>query len=409
MICSALYFILNRPDLSRIDNKADTMSIMVKKLYKNGSFLYKMNLIAGRNGLENLVKWVHIIEDDNATSFLHGNELVFTAGIMNQNEHWLLHFVQKLYKAETSAFVINVGPHIEEIPDEVIDFCNEVNLPLFTIPWETRMVDMTRDFCHRIMNNEHMQSNTATTIKNILFGVGDMETQILQLERFGYQRDSRLCFVSVMAQDKSSQVDENRDALIKIAEIAAKRISELFIMFSYKDYQILVLVNYTDADIKMFVDGFLNLAAQKARGWTFHMGISSNQMGVKNQKENFEKAMSAMKMAKKRKELYCLYDKLGIFKVLYAVSDKSVLREYYKNVVGKLETYDRENGTTLTNMLLAYLENNGSLQMVSEKQYVHRNTVTNQLKKIEEITGYNPFNLDDKVKLSMAFYIKEIL
>ena len=385
------------------------MSIMVKKLYKNGSFLYKMNLISGKDGLENLVKWVHIIEDDNATSFLHGNELVFTAGIMNHSEHWLLQFVQKLHKAETSAFVVNIGPHIKEIPDEVIDFCNEVNLPLFTIPWETRMVDMTRDFCHRIKNNEHMQSNTATTIKNILFGVGDLETQMLQLERFGYQRDSRFCFVSVITQDKSPRADENKDALVKIAEIAAKRISELFIMFSYKEYQILVLVNYTDADIKLFVDGFLSLASQKTRGWTFHLGISSNQMGVKNQKENFEKALSAMKMAKKRKELYCFYDKLGIFKVLYAVSDKSVLREYYKSVVGKLETYDRENGTTLTSMLLAYLENNGSLQMVSEKQYVHRNTVTNQLKKIEEITGYNPFNLDDKVKLSMAFYIKEIL
>ncbi len=385
------------------------MSVMVKKLYNNGSFLYKMNLIAGRNGLENLVKWVHIIEDDNATSFLHGNELVFTAGILSRSEHWLLNFVQKLHKAETSAVVVNTGPHIKEIPDEVIEYCDEVGLPLFTIPWETRMVDMTRDFCHRIMNNEHMQSNTATTIKNILFGVGDLETQILQLERFGYQRDSRFCFVSLITHDKSPRVDENKDTLIKIAEIVAKRISEMFILFSYKEYQILVLVNYSDADIKIFIDSFMNLAAQKAREWTFHLGISSNQMGVKNQKENFEKAMSAMKMAKKRQELYCYYDKLGIFKVLYAVSDKSVLLEFYNNMVGKLETYDRENGTMLTGMLLAYLENNGSLQLVSEKQFVHRNTVTNQLKRIEEITGYNPFNLDDKVKFSMAFYIKEIL
>lgn len=385
------------------------MSVTVKKLYKNGSFLYKMDLIAGRNGLENLVKWVHIIEDDNATSFLHGNELVFTAGIMSQSEHWLLKFAQRLHEAGTSAFVINIGPHIQEISKEVIAYCNEVNMPLFTIPWETRMVDMTRDFCHRIMNNEHVQSNTATTIKNIIFGVGDMDTQILQLERFGYQRDSRFCFVSIMTQDKSANTDENKDMLAKTAEVMAKRISELFITFSYKEYLILVLVNYTDAEIKAFVDGFLNMATPKARGWEMHVGASSNQMGIYNQKMNFEKALSAMKMAKKRKELCSYYDKLGIFKVLYAVSDKAVLREYYKSVVGKLETYDRENGTQLTGMLRTYLDNNGSLQIVSEKQYVHRNTVTNQLKKVEEITGYNPFNLDDKVRLCMAFYIKEIL
>ncbi len=379
------------------------MSIMVKKLYKNGAFLYKMNLIAGKNGLINLVNWVHIIEDDNATSFLHGNELVFTAGILNHNEKWLLDFARKLFEAGTSAFVINIGPHIKEIPKEVIDYCNEVNMPLFTIPWETRMVDMTRDFCHRIMNNEHVESNAATTIKNIIFNVGDIDTQILQMERYGYQRDSRFCFISIMANE------DDKDDLGKIAEIAAKTRQELFVSFSYKDFLILVLVNYTDAEISVFVEEYLRLAAQKTGGSGLHIGVSSNQTGIYNQKKNFEKALSAMKMARKRKEPCSFYDKLGIYKVLYAVGDKAVLRDYYKNVIGKLEAYDRENKTQLTGMLRTYLENNGSLQMVSEKLFVHRNTVTNQLKKIEEITGYSPLDLEDKVKFFMAFYIKEIL
>jgi DNA-binding PucR family transcriptional regulator len=139
------------------------------------------------------------------------------------------------------------------------------------------------------------------------------------------------------------------------------------------------------------------------------MGISSNQMGIYNQKTNFDKALSAMEMAKTRGQTYCYYDELGIYKVLYAVNEKTVLREYYKEVIGNLENYDRENATDLTGMLRAYLENNGSLQTVAEKQFVHRNTVTNQLKKIEEITGLNPLELEDKVILSLAFYVKQIL
>jgi sugar diacid utilization regulator len=35
--------------------------------------------------------------------------------------------------------------------------------------------------------------------------------------------------------------------------------------------------------------------------------------------------------------------------------------------------------------------------------------VTNSLKRIEGITGYNPLDLEDKVKLSMGFYIADIL
>ncbi len=386
------------------------MSIMVKKLYKNGSFLYKMNLVAGQNGLSNLVQWVHIIEDDSATSFLHGNELVFTAGIMNQSEHWLLRFAQKLFDVGTSAFVVNIGPHIDKIPGEVIEYCNDVGMPLFTIPWETRMVDMTRDFCHRIMDNEHVENNTATTIKNIIFNVGDIDTQVLQMERYGYQRDNTFCFVNIAACDADGRdSDEYKDAVKRIAEAVAKKFHELFITFSYKDSLILVLVNYKNEEVHEFVKEFIAAALQKAKGWSLHMGISSNKMGIYDQKANFEKALYAIETAKRRGELVNYYDKLGIYKLLYAVNDKSVLREFYKNAVRKIETYDRENGTQLIDMLKTYLQNNGSLQLVSEKQFVHRNTVTNQLKKIEEITGLNPFDLEDKVSFILAFYIQEIL
>jgi len=386
------------------------MAITVKKLYKNGSFLYKMNLIAGREGLENLVKWVHIIEDDNATSFLHGNELVFTAGILNHSENWLLQFAKKLYEAGTSAFVVNIGPHITEIPAGVAAYCNEVNMPLFTIPWETRMVDMTRDFCHRIMNNEHVQNNTASAIKNIIFGVGDMETQVLQLERYGYQRDSRFCFISLMTEEENStRLDEHKDLLAKTAEAVAKKISELFITFNYKEYLIFVLVNYSDADIRLFVDELSAQSNKRAKDWSYYIGVSSNKTGIHDQKVNFERALSSMEMAKKRNIPRLFYDGLGIFKLLYAIDDKAVLREYYKNTVGKLEGYDRENKTQMMELLKTYLENNGSVHLVSEKLFVHRNTVNNQLKKVEEITGYNPLDLDDKVRFLMAFHIKDIL
>jgi hypothetical protein len=194
------------------------MSIMVKNLYKNGRFLYKMNLIAGRKGLDNLVQWVHIIEDDDVTSFLHGNELVFTAGVLNHDGDWLLNFARKLNEAGTSAFVVNIGPHTKEIPAKVTEYCNEVNMPLFTIPWETKMVDMTRDFCHRIMNNEHVESNTASTIKNIIFNVGDIDAQILQMERYGYQRDGKFCFIAIMMNNKAGvSLNDPKDKLVRVA------------------------------------------------------------------------------------------------------------------------------------------------------------------------------------------------
>lgn len=386
------------------------MAIIVKKLVKNASFLYKMELIAGRNGMNNLVQWVHIIEDDAVSPFLHGNELVFTAGILNKSSDWLLNFAKKLYQSGASAFVVNLGPHTKEIPKELVDYCDEVSMPLFTIPWETRMVDMTRDFCRRIMTNDSVETSMASTIKNIIFHIGDLESQILQMERYGYKRSDRFCFISLSIDlTNIKSTEEYLDAIRMHAEKAARKIKELFISFQYKESHVFVLVDYTEEEIKSFVSDFINIAPKKEEKSRFHIGISSNQPGIYNQDQNFEKSMAAMEMAIKQNELVLYYDHLSIYKILYAVNDKSVLRSFYSDTIGLLEKYDRENSTDLMQLLRTYLENNGSLQLVSEIMYIHRNTVTNQLKKIEKITGFNPLDLEDKVKLYLGFYIQDIL
>lgn len=385
------------------------MSIVLKKMVKNSYFLYKMNLAAGKNGMNNLVQWVHIIEDDSVSSFLHGNELVFTGGILNKTPDWLLEFTKKLYKAGASAFVVNIGPYTKEIPEEVAAYCDEVNMPLFTIPWETRMVDMTRDFCHRIMRNDQIENSMAATIKDIIFHIGDLESHIHQMERYGYQRSGRFCFICISLESEDDKEEKRRDALAMAAEKIARRIHDLFISFFYKECLVLVLTDYTDEEIEIFNHEFLVLIKKEKAMKNLYMGISSNQQGIYNQNKNFEKAYSAMKMARKRRETSVYYDKLNIYKILYEVDDKSVLRNFYADTIASLEKYDRENNSELMLFLKTYLENNGSLQLVSEKLFVHRNTVTNQLKKIEKITGFNPQDLEDKFMFYLGFCIKDII
>jgi hypothetical protein len=386
------------------------MSITVEKLLKYGKNRYRMKLLAGRKGLNNLVQWVHIVEDENVSKFLHGNELVFTAGILNNNPNWLIEFARKLHEVGASAFVINIGPYTKTVPDELIHYCNEVDMPLYTIPWETLMVEMTRDFCHKIMQNEQKEISMATTIKNIIFKMGDFDTQISYMERFGYSRDSDFCFVVMTLDSNDEEHFVSYMQEMKIyAEKAARSIHELYISFTYTDSLVLVLTDNTKYDVENFVKRFMEYTRKGKITWEAHIGISPCKTGISKQDENFEKALFAMKMARRMKEKVIYYDELGIYKILLAVKDKNILKEFYDEILGKLVTYDKEKQTELVDFLRFYLENNGSQQIMSEKQYIHRNTVTNKLRKIEKITGLNPMDLDAKTKFSMGFYIKDII
>ena len=267
------------------------------------------------------------------------------------------------------------------------------------------MVDITRDICSRILRREQVEISVSATIKNIIFKIGDLETQIQQMERYGYLQDSKFCFIAMCLDNKEGDFEMNR---VKVfSERIARNIHELYISFPYNECWILVLVNYSNYDIDNFVKTFYkNWNKESCR---VYMGISQNNQGIRVQDENFNKAFKAMEMAKKQDKDVVFYDKLHIYKLLLEVKDKSLLNNYYKDVLGKLVEYDKENRTDLVGFLKVYLESNGSQQAVAEKQYIHRNTVNNQIKKIEKITGFNPLEIEEKMKFVLGFYIKDII
>lgn len=70
-------------------------------------------------------------------------------------------------------------------------------------------------------------------------------------------------------------------------------------------------------------------------------------------------------------------------KLLLSVGDPEILRDYYNHTVGPLVEYDKVNNGDLTETLRNYLMFSGSIKETSERMYVHRNTVSYKLGKIQ--------------------------
>ena len=102
-------------------------------------------------------------------NFLIGNEIILTTGIALNNKHTLLDFVKKLYSCKVTGIIINIGPHISKITNDVIDFCNEKSIALFSLPWDVKLEEVTRDFCRKIVNSEDVERNIISIFKDIIF------------------------------------------------------------------------------------------------------------------------------------------------------------------------------------------------------------------------------------------------
>lgn len=52
------------------------MALTLSQLCVNVEKTYQMKLVAGEDGMDNVVRWVHIIEDVEVSHFINGQELV---------------------------------------------------------------------------------------------------------------------------------------------------------------------------------------------------------------------------------------------------------------------------------------------------------------------------------------------
>ena len=379
------------------------MAVTVNQLCRKCKESYGLNALAGFDGFNNLVEWVHIMETSNVSAFLRGQELVFTTGVMNSTGKWLLDFVKQLHKANASALVVNIGPYIPAIDSEVIDYCNEVNFPLFSLPWKTRMVDMTRDFCSIISQSINDDSDASNAFKKLVFHKGDIENQLLNMEVVGFKRNESAYVICIGALD-GQYID---DKVKILSEQTAKKYQELYCSFEYNGCIIALMYKYTKNDVEAFCNSLKSLLREK--NIEIAIGISNRVAEIGSIGKSFEYSVAAYNLAIKRKLNYMYYDDMGIFKLFIEVGDRAILKAYYNEVLGKLEAYDKEHNSNYLEFLKTYLDNNASPQLVSEKQFIHRNTVVNYLKKIDDITGMNMFELDDKFKCMTAYAISEFL
>lgn len=384
------------------------MSITVSKLCANAQANYVMKLFAGKEGLGNYVRWVHLVENADVSLFLHGNEMVFMTGVGINDEGHLLRFVEELIEKRCSALVINTGKYIKSIPQSVKDCCDINTLPLFTVPWEVKLIDITYDFCHRIVTGEEIETALATALRNLIFSPENEAGYKSTLERRSYFPSSDYC-VGVCGFSKTELGD---DELKKAATSAMQKVlntsGRQFSFFFQDKNLVTVCPDCKEEDVRKLLSTFDTIFNSGGEGATLTCGISPSKQGYAAISDGYRKAVMALKVATLHGESCVGYSDMGIYKLLVHIKDTSVLHEIYDETLGTLEEFDSANGTDYMETLKRYLENDSSVQEVARITFVHRNTVNYKLRRIKEILGCE-LNYEDKLRLMLSFFIKEFL
>jgi len=103
------------------------------------------------------------------------------------------------------------------------------------------------------------------------------------------------------------------------------------------------------------------------------------------------------------------FEDLGILRVLLQVPDLTELRSFASEVLGALTCKDRQRGDELLATLACYFQENYSPQRTARRLFVHPNTVSYRINRIQEITGLRLDAYRDRLIAQVALEILDAL
>lgn len=375
------------------------MSISLLNLYNDTKSKYKLELVAGSNGINRMISWVYYSEDNSTIDFIRGNELIFTTGLeYNHNENWLLELIKSLIMHNASGLVINIGNYIKSISEDIINYCNKYNFPLITMPWEIHLVDIMQDYCNSIITEEQRSKNIDATIKNLLLN------RNLSYEYYDVLSENKYDIDGYYYVCKINSTYPLEDIVNSIYNISFNYSTIKYNIITINKSYFLV---FHSESKKISLNYFENLSKKLIEKYPIKFFISSAIKGIKNLSLGYDQSNKCSLIPSNNNCIF--YDDLGIYKLLLEINKKDSLIEFYNNSLSNLIEYDSKHNTDLLTTLKLYLLNNSSIQAVADATFTHRNTINYRIRKIKNILDVDIDNMTVKMELLLSFYIKNIL
>lgn len=383
------------------------MGFTIEDMMLHSKETYKMEMVAGHNGWSNSISWVHMIEDTTIIRHFWGKELAVTMAMGFQTEEELLRLVQDLVKYHAAGLIINVGGYIEKIPESVIQYCDENDLPLVLIPWEIYISDVVKDFSIRVF----MQDDADETITQALQAAIEQPQNVENyrtalLPHFDVDGDFQVVLVSTEGLAAMDTVE--RKKLYYRVQVYFENITHNGNLFYYDSYFVLVANAVEEAVLLDIVEGMMKRAKKRLTDVPLYVGMGTLVRGIANLFISYERAKAAVSMAMRKKTDMIKFENMGIYRLLYSITDPLLLKEMSEDLLKPLIEYDEKHNGNYVETLEMFLRYNGSIQAIAENMYTHRNTVIYRITNIKKLLNSQIDTPEERLPYQIAFYIRNM-
>ncbi|AOE78716.1 PucR family transcriptional regulator [Pseudomonas lurida] len=383
--------------------------------------LESMCLRAGEAGLENGVRWPYVAENSGIAEWVLGGELVFVTGINHpRDEANLLQLLEEACERQVAGLVILTGPaYIQAIPRRLLEAAEAAGMPLIEQPYSLKMVLVTQAIGSALIQSEQLGRSRHDVLERLL--TGDYQSldlllhrgvqlglslaghwQVVQLQLEG----SELLFAQGDTAEVEAQLARQHDGISRRLRQVSAGLPVLG-----RAGQWTLLLPAPDAVAaqanRQQLASWLNPLNLRLAPLKLFIGLSAAAHPPARLAQAQDEARQALAAARRFSERagLCVYDELGVLKLLSGVRDRALLDQFLNERLGPLLRHDMHHGPSLMPTLEAWFHENGNLVAAAQRLAVHRNTLTHRVQRIEALCGLTLENAYDRLDIGIALMI----
>lgn len=391
------------------------MSVTCNDLLKLSVFR-KIELVAGAGGLDRIITWPYVGQTASVSDWVHGGELLFITGIAH-TESMLPKLLEECIDKHLSGLVILTGDqYIRNLPNAVIQRADEADFPLFVMPWELKLIDVTRDITGLLMFDQLERKKVERLFGHILFApMDEMQEAVdnaalgeLKLENFNFVAIFTLSQITISG-NKSPQEEKLQQYILNLCE-----------KYSIKTYtmiygsSVLVLTSApTRAQAERnydYITGLRDTLSHLSGDDNLLLSCGNIHKGVVDIRTSYQEAISTLSIMRRLSRKYVgHYRNLGIYRLLLQIKDTNELELYYHSQLDPLLEHDANNDADFLLTLKTYLKTQCNVTKTAQALFLHRNTLVYRINKIKDLLGKDLEDAQVCLELMMAIIIKEYL
>lgn len=398
------------------------MAMAVRELLKLECFRRAITLVSDESGLDTMVTWPYIRQTDDISQWVNGGEIIFVFD-KDESEEQQLELIRSGISCRVAAFVFLCGGNsIQQISPAAVEYAKEHHMSLFTMPYEVKLIDVTREIAVAIMQSENREHMALNFISDLLSGNYKDEEQI---KKQGYE-----CGIDMDKKYIALSIETTFDYSAKdYARIMSFRNNMLYVLKHLEQignnkntlivwkFHVVSAICFLIFDEVVNIDGvcreideFLKYHFSSSE-LNVYAGYSTVHTGISSALTAAHESENALTFARKsgNARFSYHYEELGILRILVNSNSREDLRNYCDHIFEDLIKSDRSDMTEYLVTVKTYLENNNNLSETSRKLFIHRNTLINRINKIEELTGKNLSDANVKLEYLCGFKLLEFL